>query len=192
MLYTQRIREAIQFSINTHEITQKQKRKGKDVPYIVHPLTVALILGSVGASEDVVVAGILHDTIEDSVPEKKVTKKMITDNFGKAVSDLVLSVTEQNRSIPWEERKAEALQHIKKFTFGSHLLKSADVLANASELIDDYEREGDLTFKRFHVPKARMIGHYLEATQALINKWPKSPLKDDLQEIRGKLAKILE
>ena len=56
MLYSNKISKAIRFSIKTHEIYQKQKRKGKDIPYITHPLTVGLILARAGADEDVVVA----------------------------------------------------------------------------------------------------------------------------------------
>ncbi len=70
MIYTQKIQHAIRFAIKTHEGYQKQKRKGKDVPYITHPLTVGLILAKAGANEDVIIAGILHDTIEDSIEEK--------------------------------------------------------------------------------------------------------------------------
>ena len=67
MQYTQKIKEAIRVAIRVHEIDQKQKRKGKDVPYITHPLVVGLILARISEDEDVVVAGILHDTVEDSV-----------------------------------------------------------------------------------------------------------------------------
>ena len=44
MLHTEKIAKAIRFSIRTHEVYQKQKRKGKDIPYITHPLIVGLIL----------------------------------------------------------------------------------------------------------------------------------------------------
>jgi len=67
MIYTAKIRQAIRFAIKTHEVYQKQKRKGKDVGYISHPLTVGVVLAKAGASENVIVAGVLHDTIEDSV-----------------------------------------------------------------------------------------------------------------------------
>src|SRR3990167_6087050 len=103
MLYSNKISKAIRFSIKTHEIYQKQKRKGKDIPYITHPLTVGLILARAGADEDVVVAGILHDTIEDSVPEKKVTREMLTERFGEKVASLVESVTELDKDMPWDE-----------------------------------------------------------------------------------------
>src|SRR5258708_4719539 len=75
--YSPRVQKAVRFATKTHEVYQKQKRKGKDIPYITHPLTVGLILARAGASEDVVIAGILHDTIEDSPPAKKVTREMI-------------------------------------------------------------------------------------------------------------------
>ena len=81
MIYKPKIQHAIRFAIKTHEIYQKQKRKGKDIPYIIHTLTVGLILAKAGVSEDVVIAGILHDTIEDSIDKKKVTKEMIIERF---------------------------------------------------------------------------------------------------------------
>ncbi len=77
MLYNYKISRAIRFSTKTHEVYQKQKRKGKDIPYITHPITVGLILSRAGADENTVVAGILHDTIEDSVEEKKVSEEML-------------------------------------------------------------------------------------------------------------------
>src|ERR1019366_6852470 len=94
MIFSLRIKSAIQLSIQVHELDQKQKRKGKDIPYITHPLTVGIILARAGASEDVIIAGILHDTIEDSIPEKKVSYGMIAENFGENVAELVESVTE--------------------------------------------------------------------------------------------------
>ena len=106
MIYTQKIQQAINIAIETHEINKKQKRKGKDISYITHPLTVSLILSRAGASEDVIISGILHDTIEDSDESNKITKEIISEKFGNDVSTLVLSATEQNKDLPWEERKA--------------------------------------------------------------------------------------
>ena len=84
-----KIQKAIKFATKTHEIYQKQKRKGKDVAYITHPLTVGIILAIAGASEDVICAGILHDTIEDSIEERKVDLKMIEDFFGENIAKIV-------------------------------------------------------------------------------------------------------
>jgi (p)ppGpp synthase/HD superfamily hydrolase len=70
---THSLQKAVRFAIKTHEIHQKQKRKGKDIAYITHPLTVGMLLAKAGMRVEVIMAGILHDTIEDSVDEKKVT-----------------------------------------------------------------------------------------------------------------------
>ncbi|MEI7688702.1 MAG: HD domain-containing protein [Candidatus Nomurabacteria bacterium] len=190
MIYTQKIQHAIRFAIKTHEIYQKQKRKGKDVPYITHPLTVGLILAAAGSKEDVIVAGILHDTIEDSIDEKKVSKEMIVERFGENVYNLVLSVTEQDKSLSWKERKAEALEHVKTFSHDSLLLKSADIIANVSETLVDYKKEGEEIFKKFHAPKEKIIDSHIKMINAILNKWPLSPLAADLKELLDKLKSI--
>lgn len=190
MIYTQKIQKAIHFAIKTHELDQKQKRKGKDVSYITHPLSVGLILAKTGATEDIIVAGILHDTIEDSVSENKVTKEMITDMFGQVVSNLVLSVTEQDKSLSWKKRKIEALEHIKIFSNDSLLLKSADIIENTRELITDYETKGEETFKRFNSPKNSILQNYMITITTIINKWDKNPLIKDLQDVSHKINEI--
>lgn len=190
MIYTQKLKDAIKFSIKTHEVYRKQKRKGKDIPYITHPLTVGLILAHAGADEDVVIAGILHDTIEDSSPEKKVSKEMIAERFGTHVAALVLSVTEEDQTRAWEESKKEALGHIAHFSHGSLLVKSADTISNVSEIMDDHRREGDDTFARFHASKERTVANYLEVTKRLLARWPESPLAKDLRHIHDQLLRI--
>ena len=73
-IYTDKIRRAIKFASKTHNQYQQQTRKGKVIPYITHPLTVGIILSLAKAPEDVIVAGILHDTIEDSPKDKNDTR----------------------------------------------------------------------------------------------------------------------
>lgn len=190
MIYTKKIKDAIKFSIKTHEVYQKQKRKGKDIPYITHPLTVGLILARAGASEEIIIAGILHDTVEDSTPEKKVTREMIVERFGDKVAELVLNVTETNKELSWEERKTEALEHIKKFSHESVLIKSADVVSNMSELLDDHEQEGESVWARFSAPKEKLLQNAHGVISALINRWPESLLASDLQAIDEHLATL--
>ena len=190
MKLTLKIQRAIKFATKTHEVYQKQKRKGKDVSYITHPLTVGILLARVGASDDVVAAGILHDTIEDSIPEKKVTRQMFQERFGKKVADTVLSVSEIDKRMPWEARKAEALGRIRKFRQASLLVKSADVISNTSEVLDDHARYGDQVFASFSVPKEKFIGHNLQVIEALLKKWKNNPLRDDLLLLKRELQKI--
>ena len=192
MIYTPLIRNAINFSIKVHEIHQKQKRKGKDIPYLTHTFTVGLILARAGLPEEVIAAGILHDTIEDSHPEKKVSKGMLADRFGVRVADIVSSVTEQQKNITWEDAKAKAREHISEFSHDSLLVKSADILSNTSEILDDYRWDGEKVFDRFKAPKERVLWNYIETIRIIVKKWPTNPLADDLKKVGKKLAVIGE
>jgi (p)ppGpp synthase/HD superfamily hydrolase len=187
MLYGERIKDAVKFSIKTHEVYQKQKRKGKDIPYITHPLTVGLILAHAGGSEDVIIAGLLHDTIEDSTKEKKVTKEMLSERFGDVVAQLVMSVTEDGESASWSERKKEAREHIAHYSHDALLLKSADTISNVTELLDDHNKAGDETFARFAAPRQDILSNYRDVADLLHTAWPTSPLAKDLISIRDRL-----
>lgn len=190
MVFTYKIKEAIGFSIKTHEVNQKQMRKGKDVAYITHPLTVGIILAGAGVEEDVIAAGILHDTIEDSVPEKKVSRDMLIKKFGENVADIVASVSEISKDLPWEKRKDEMLQHIATFSHSSLLVKSADIISNATELIDDCEQDGDNVFSRFNAPKEKILQHYLLTITAIINRWSENHLAEDLRSVAWRLQSL--
>lgn len=185
-----KIQQAIKFATKTHEVYQKQKRKGKDIPYIIHPLTVGLLLSQARASDNVVMAGILHDTIEDSIEEKKVSHQMLKARFGKKVADLVLSVTEAGKDVPWEERKKQNREHIKTYSRDSLLLKSADLVANLTETLDDYYREGKKVFDRFNAPKKKVVAHILLSIQIIGFRWKANPLLKDLRILAKQLKKI--
>ncbi len=184
MTYTPKIQKAIDFAIEVHK---NQKRKGKDIPYIVHPLGVGLILAKAGAGDDVIVAGILHDTIEDS--HGKVQRQDIEREFGEHVAQLVNDVTEQDKSLPWEERKRIALEHVAKMNKDSLLVKSGDILHNMTDLIQDLEREGDSVFERFNAPKEKQFKRYINLVNALEIAWPENPLLPELKENLEKLLK---
>jgi (p)ppGpp synthase/HD superfamily hydrolase len=189
MFQLSKIQKAIKFAVKTHEVYQKQKRKGKDVSYIVHPLTVGILLSRAGANDDVIAAGILHDTIEDSVPEKKVTFEMLEERFGKKVARMVLDVTETDKDLPWEQRKAQAIQHVEKFSHDSLLVKSADVISNTSEIIDDHARYGDQVFDRFSAPKEKNIENKRTLIAAILKRWPENPFASELKRLANVLKK---
>ena len=192
MIYTQKIQKAIKFASKTHNHYQQQTRKGKVIPYITHPLAVGIILSQVKASQEVIVAGILHDTIEDSSEEKKVTPAMLEERFGKEVKDLVLSVTEEDKNLSWEERKKQALEHVEEFSENSLLVKSADIVANLAELVDDYARHKEKVFEIFNAPKEKVIEHQLKTIEIIDQKWKENPLREDLLFLAEKLQAIGE
>lgn len=185
-----KIQKAIKFATKTHEVYQKQKRRSGNIPYVIHPLTAGIILATVDANDDLICAGILHDTIEDSIEDKKVTVEMLEERFGKNVAQMVLDVTETDKSLPWEERKKQAREHIKSFSNDSIMLKSADIISNMFDLFDNYKNEGESVFSKFHAPKEKLIENYLMTITILIDKWPESPLAPELNSLTAKLEAI--
>lgn len=177
--YSSKIKKAIDFAIEVH---RDQNRKGKDVPYITHPMGVALIISLVSKDEDLICAGLLHDTIEDAEPYGSITKEQIEKEFGKKVSEIVNDLTEQDKTIMWEERKRQALAHVNDMPNDSLLVKSADVLHNITDQIADYKIERDMMFERFNAGKAQQLERYEKLISAVGNKWKENPLLDELKE----------
>lgn len=190
MIYTPLLHKAFHFSVLVHEIEQKQKRKGKDVAYVTHALQVGFLLAKAGVRDEVVAAGFLHDTLEDSAEKTKVTKVELVEEFGQEVADLVLAVTEKDKSLPWPERKEQALEEIETFSQDALLLKAADVLSNTTELLSDVYRDGDDIFERFNAPKDKIIIHTQKVIKKILECWTENPLTHDLSHCYDALNEI--
>ncbi|WP_010174674.1 HD domain-containing protein [Bacillus coahuilensis] len=83
--------KAIQFTACAHD---GQYRKGTDIPYITHPFTVSMMLQKEGATVEQVVAGFLHDTVEDT----DVTYSIVEKEFGEEIANLVRACSESDKS----------------------------------------------------------------------------------------------
>ena len=183
MIFTQNIQKAIEFAEWVH---RGQPRKGKRAVYITHPLAVGLILARVEAEEEIIMAGILHDTIEDS--NGQIKREDIERRFGSRVAGMVNDVTEQDKSLPWEERKRIAREHVAEMSRDSLLVKCGDVLQNLTEIAGDFERDGDAIFERFTGGKEKQLETYSKLAGAIASAWPESPL---LPDIRAALEGLL-
>jgi len=119
---------------------------------------------------------------------------MVAERFGENVAQLVNSVTEQDKKLSWQERKDEAYEHIQTFTFDQVLVKSADVISNLSDLIEDMKvdaaRGTDVAFVHFKGSRKQHFAHALRVIPALIAKWPESPLVADLAAISDNLEQM--
>jgi (p)ppGpp synthase/HD superfamily hydrolase len=121
-------------------------RKVSGLPYIVHPRGVASILAGAGYDADLVIAGLLHDTVEDGAVEPRDIERQ----FGAAVAELVASVTNHSGSGSWRERKRRVFAHLAGASPGSLALKCADALDNLRSIRLDLERHGDVVWRRLH------------------------------------------
>ncbi len=181
--FSRKIQEAVAFAEKAH---RKQKRKGSDIPYIVHPLCVAMIISKLGGDEDLICGALLHDVVEDC----NVSFSEIRNHFGERVESLVAEVTESDAS-SWEERKAKAEEKIKGASEGSLLIKSADIIHNTSDLLHDIDKIGDSSFSKFNAPKEQKINHCLRLVSNIEKAWPENPLLPELKENSEKLRALL-
>jgi (p)ppGpp synthase/HD superfamily hydrolase len=145
--------DAIEFAMHAH---RGHYRKGTRIPYIVHPLDVARILLEYGCSEVVVIAGVLHDTVEDT----HVAVDDIRARFGAEVANLVSCVSEPDKSETWEDRKRHTLTSLESATEDALLLSLVDKLDNIRSIRRALEREGDAVWSRFNRPLDAQAWYY--------------------------------
>ncbi len=154
-----RIEEAIEVAAQAHD---GQFRKGTHTPYITHPYAVGLMLMNAGCSDAVVIAGILHDTVEDT----DLTLECIRKNFGEPIADIVDGCSE-NKSLRWRERKTERIEALKTATTEICLVTCADKLHNLRTVISEYDDIGDAVWERFHGGVEAQAWYYQSVLESL-------------------------
>jgi (p)ppGpp synthase/HD superfamily hydrolase len=137
-----------------------QLRKGSDLPYIAHPVHVSIILLRHGFDEDMTIAGLLHDIVEDT----DIPLETIRAEFGAEVARLVEAVSETKAvdgvELPWEQRKAEKLAHLHAGTPDVAALKAADAIHNARSIASDVAQSGANVWARFKRGPEQTISYY--------------------------------
>ena len=133
-----------------------QKRKGTDIPYITHPFMVAMILSEAGYTEDEVVAGVLHDTLEDT----RLAADYIENLFSQHVAAIVVGCTEPNRSLYWADRKQHTIDYLKTAPSEIRAVPCADKLHNVRCMTTDYEAIGDDLWSWFKAGKDEQEWYY--------------------------------
>jgi (p)ppGpp synthase/HD superfamily hydrolase len=125
---------------------QRRKYPHADVPYMSHCAGVATILARHGFDEEVVAAGALHDVVEDA----GVTVDQLRALFGPRVAELVWHVSEQDKSLPWEERKKRYLEHFIEKPWEAQAITLADKVDNFLSIVVCARDHGDpwAMFKR--------------------------------------------
>ena len=181
------IEKAVNYATKAHE---GQVRKGGDIPFISHPIAVASMILS-HCSEKTVAAALLHDTIEDT----DVTYEDLVREFGKEVADMVLDVTEKDKSASWKDRKTALLNEIPDFPIESLKIKTADNYHNLSSIEYDLMIEGEKTWDKFNAPKTDQKWYFTSLVAAIEKRANKendetlSSLLENLKETVGYVFK---
>ena len=137
-----KIEEALELAAKAH---LNQVRKGTDTPYITHPYMLGMMLMEAGCSEDQIIAGILHDTVEDTW----VTLEYIGEHFGEKVADIVAGCTEPDKKLCWEKRKQHTIEYLRTAPREICMVACVDKLHNAWTMLREYEKVGDAVWDRF-------------------------------------------
>ncbi len=135
-MYSLKIEQAIKAASLLHQ--GQFRLSHMSCPYISHLISVAMLVSDYTDNEDVIVAALLHDTIEDT----DYTATDILTDFGPAVRDFVLSLSEtkerDGQKIPWLERKKEYFEKLKSAPKEVLLIAAADKIHNMRSAIEDY------------------------------------------------------
>ena len=143
------------------------------IPYLTHLIDVMSLLIQVGANDDQLIAGLLHDALEDQpvTPAGQVTQMFISEMFGARVLELVEAATdgsagESRDSSTWKSRKQahlnEMAQHLKTDP-AALLVPLADKLANGQAIVNDLHHVGPVVWDRFNATQDEVIWYYTSA-----------------------------
>jgi (p)ppGpp synthase/HD superfamily hydrolase len=195
--YSDVINHALAFAAKHHD---RQVRKGTKLPYLTHPANVAIILTRYGRDIEIVVAGILHDVIEDCVRDgytRQMLEQRIGDKFGANVLDTVLAVTYRRHDddgveLSGDDRRADYLERLADASEEARWVCAADKLHNASSIVSDLRRtvDPDSVWTRFNLGKTGTARWYRDVYERLRELGFDAPIMAELDAVSAELAKL--
>lgn len=178
------------------EVHRNQDRKKSGIPYISHLMGVASIVLDYGGDEDMSIAALLHDAVEDH--GGKPMLRAIDQIFGKRVAKIVDGCTDsygdEGKAKPkWYPRKLRYIRRVRHEDAETRFVSAADKLYNARAILRDVRQHGDLAFGKFAAPKAKVLWYY----RSLVREFRAAgvthtlkPLLDDLDRVVTELEHL--
>jgi len=152
-----RLQRALQYAAEKHA---GQTRKKTAVPYLSHLIAVASLVLEAGGDEDMAIAALLHDVVEDcgGMPRLREVRKL----FGPRVARIVEGCTDSfgDPKPEWMERKKGYLREVKHADAETRLVSAADKLHNVRTILADYRQDGESVWKRFSGKKEGTLWYY--------------------------------
>ena len=195
--YSDVINHAFAFAAKHHD---RQVRKGTKLPYLTHPANVAVILTRYGRDNDTVVAGILHDVIEDCIRDgytRQMLEQRIGDKFGAKVLDTVLAVTYRRQDddgveLSAEDRRADYLERLSEANEEARWVCAADKVHNAASIVADLRRtiDPETVWNRFGTGKTATAGWYRRVYDRLREVGFEAPIMTELDAVSSELQTL--
>ena len=187
--YSDKINHAFAFAAKHHD---RQVRKGTKLPYLTHPANVAVILTRYDRDEDTVVAGILHDVVEDCVRDgysQDTLQQRIGEKFGDSVLATVLQVThrkldDDDVELSSLDKKTDYLERLSEAGEAARWVCAADKIHNAHSILSDLRRTVDslAIWSRFSGARAGTVKWYRDVYERLKTVGFEAPIMEELRE----------
>ena len=160
-----------------------QTRKGSDIPYLGHLLSVAGFVIEADGTETEAIAALLHDAAEDQGGEETLAE--IREKFGADVASIVAecSDTFETPKPPWRERKQRYIDHLPEASDGAILVSLADKLHNAHAILRDFRAHGDELWQRFNVKDPQQHLWYYRSLRDVYAQRVDNWLLDELTDV---------
>ncbi len=185
---TERFHDALTYAAEKHHT---QTRKGGDIPYIGHLLSVAGLVIEADGSETQAIAALLHDAAEDQGGEQTLAE--IRERFGDYVARIVdeCSDTFEDPKPPWRERKIRYIEHLGDASDETILVSLADKVDNARAILRDFRDRRDELWQRFsvHDPNDHLWYYrsLLDVYQRRTASWLVEELRRTLDELEERV-----
>jgi (p)ppGpp synthase/HD superfamily hydrolase len=185
-LLGQRFNAGLIFAAKIHAT---QLRKSSQVPYLAHLLSVSALVLEAGGDEDMAIAALLHDAVEDRGGLE--TLKKIEDEFGPHVAEIVDGCSDAYGSPkpPWRDRKEKYLAHlVADATPAVRRVSLADKLHNARSILRDLRQDGNRVWEKFNGGKSGTLWYYT----SLVEIFKKTETNFMVAELERVISQIKE
>jgi len=187
-IYSERFLRAFAYAARLHS---RQTRKGTNKPYIGHLMSVSSIVIAYGGDEEMAIAALLHDVVEDAGGEKRLAE--IRKKFGNRVEQIVDGCTDAygEPKPPWLRRKKDYIARVAREAEDTRLVSAAGKLSNARDVMEDVRAGGDSAFERFAGKKEGTLWYYRTLVQ-VFRKAGTNPLVEELDRVVAELEKFAD
>lgn len=166
--FTERLNKALCVAATAHEKVGEH-RKGGDIPYIIHPVGVMIIASAVTSDEDILIACLLHDVLED-VPSTIYDEGTMRTDFGDRVLAIVRDVTKDPNATDWYQQSHEYLNHLRVASNEAIIVSASDKIHNLQDTITDYHRIHDDVWQRFATKSAHDQLWWYQSVLAIVTE----------------------
>lgn len=186
LLLTERFTKAVDYARQLHT----EYRKSTGIPYMAHLIGVAALVmgeadGPVPVTEDMVIAALLHDAVEDHGGTPRLRE--IEDIFGPDVARMVAGLSDtfaedHDKKEGWEDRKNNYLARLRTEHDDVLLISAADKLYNAKAILDDFKEVGPKVFERFKRGATEQLWYFDELLK-IFRTHPQNRIVNDLESV---------